>query len=303
MRIVRIVLIGLGIVLVAGILYLFVLYLDNEEESTAQLSPQLELAQMRVTNFSVGRVDMDMNVNIKNPTAVNLHVDSLYYSVMIEGQEVAGTIYPDPLQIEAGQDRRVSFPFTVYYSRLQSLDQWEEKGRGTVQYTLNVALFTDAELLPDNQFYLQLTERRPLPRVPEIKVADMKMEDSDNSGAVVQVETYVVNENVFALELENMDYSLRVGDYQAMEGQKPETIRIAAKDTAFMQVPVELSSGKLAGKLQDDIQQGNDRAYFFSLNAKLLSDADMLEESELAMTTTGRLEELGDVDEAQVIEE
>jgi LEA14-like dessication related protein len=303
MRIMRIVLIGLGIVLVAGILYLFVLYLDSDEESTAQLSPQLELAQMRVTNFSVGRVDMNMNVNIKNPTAVSLHVDSLYYTVMIEGQEVASTIYPGPLHIQAGQDTRVSFPFTVYYSRLQSLDQLEEEGRDTVLYTLNAVLFTDAELLPDDQFNLQLTERRPLPRVPEIKVADMNMEDPDNSGAVMQVKTYVVNENMFALELENMDYSLRVGDHQAMEGQKPESIRIAAKDTAFIQVPVELSSGKLAGKLQDDIRQGSDQAYFFSLNAKLLSDADMLEESELAMTTTGRLEELGGVDEEHVIEE
>jgi LEA14-like dessication related protein len=304
MRIMRIILIGIGVALLAGILYLFVLYLDSDEETTEQLSPQLELAHMQVTNLSAERADMDMNVIIENPTPVDFNIDSLYYTVMIEGHEVARTTYPDPIHIEADQNTRVSFPFTVYYSRLQSLlDQLEEEGRDTVLYTIDATLFTDAVLLPDDQFDLKLEERLPLLRIPELRVTNLNIEDLDFSGAVIQVETYVVNENVFAVGFENMDYSLQVGDNQAIEGHKPEPLRIGAKDTALIRMPVEVNFGEMGRGLLDYIREGGDLPYFFSLNAKLVSDAEMLEESELAMTATGRLEELGEVAEEHVIEE
>lgn len=304
MKIVRIILIGIGVILLAALLYMFVISLVTDEELGEQAVPQLKLAQMQVTNLTADRADMDMNMVIENPAPVGLNIDSLYYTILIEGHEVTKTTYPDPLHIEANQNTRVSLPLTIYYDKLQSLlDQLEEEGRDTVVYTIDATIFTDAALIPDDQLNLQVEERLPLIRVPEVKVTDLSIEDLNFSGAVIQVETYIVNENVFALGFENMDYSFRVGDNEAIEGHRAEPVRIAAKDTAFIRVPVEVDFGEMGRGFIDYIREGGDLPYNYSLNARLVSDAEILEDSEIALNVTGTLEELGEVAEEHIREE
>lgn len=304
MRVGKVIIIGVGIILLAGIIYLAITFLGSDDGIKERVVPQLELAQMQVTNLTAERADMNMNVIIDNPAPVGLSIDSLDYTIFIEGQEVAKTTYPDPVQIEASQNTKVSLPLTVYYDKLQSvLDQLEEEGRDSVVYTINATLFTDADLIPDDRINLEVEERLPLVRIPEIKVTDLSIEDLDFSGAVIQVETYIVNKNVFAMGFEDMHYSLQLGDNEALEGHKPEPVRIEAKDTAVMRVPVELDFGEMGRGLLDYLREGGDLPYDFSLQTKLISDTHILEDSDMNMKVTGTLDELGEVVEGQMNEE
>lgn len=303
MRVGKVIIIGIGIVILAGILYLAISFLGSDNGIKERVVPQLELADMQVTNLTAERADMDMNMIIDNPAPVGIKIDSLYYTIFIEGHEVASTTYPDPLQIESGQRTKVSLPLTVYYDKLQSLlDELEEEGRDTVQYTLDAILFIYAALIPD-EINLTVEERLPLVRIPDIRVTDLSIEDISLSGAVIQVATYVVNRNVFSMGFEDIHYSLVLGDNEPMEGHKPEPVRIEAKDTAFIQMPVELDFGNMGRGLLDYIREGGDLPYNFSLRTRLVSDAHMLEESEMNMQVTGTLDELGDVVEGQLNEE
>lgn len=298
------IIIGIGIVLLAGILYLAITFLGSDDGIKEQVVPHLEFADMQVTNLTAERADMDLNMIIDNPAPVGINIDSLYYTIFIEGYEVVKTTYPDPIQIEANQNTRVSLPLTIYYDKLQSvLVQLEEEGRDSVVYTINAILITDAALIPDDRIKLEVKKRLPLVRIPEIKVTDLNVENISFSGAVIQVETYVVNRNVFSMGFEDMHYSLILGDNEPVEGHKPEPVTIEAKDTAFIQVPVELDFGEMGRGLLDYIRKGGDLPYNFSLRTKLASDTHILEESEMNMQVTGTLDELGEVVEEQLNEE
>lgn len=304
MRIGKVVIIGVGIILLAGILYLTITFLGSDDGIKEQVVPQMEFADMQLTNLTADRADMDMNMIIDNPAPVGLNIDSLYYTIFIEGHEVVKTTYPDSLQIEANQNTRISLPLTIYYDKLQSvLDQLEEEGRDSVVYTIDATLFTDADLIPDDRINLEVEKRLPLVRIPDVKVTDLSIEDISFSGAVIQIETYVINRNVFSMGFEDMHYSLVLGENEPMEGYKPEPLTIEAKDTAFIQMPVELDFGDMGRGLLDYIREGSDLPYNFSLRTKLVSDTHILEESEMNMQVTGTLDELGDVVEGQLNDE
>lgn len=107
----------------------------SDKDIKDKVIPQLQLAQMQVTNLTADQADVRVNMIIDNPAPVGLDIDSLYYTVFIEGNEVVKTTYPDPLHIEGSGNTTVSLPLTIYYDKLQSvLDKLEEEGRDSVVY-------------------------------------------------------------------------------------------------------------------------------------------------------------------------
>lgn len=111
----RTVLIGIGVVFLAGILYLVITFQRSDKDIKDKVIPQLQLAQMQVTNLTADQADVRVNMIIDNPAPVGLDIDSLYYTVFIEGNEVVKTTYPDPLHIEGSGNTTVSLPLTIYY--------------------------------------------------------------------------------------------------------------------------------------------------------------------------------------------
>lgn len=298
------IMLGVGVLILAGALYLFINFQRSGKDVKEQVVPQLQLAQMQVTNLTADRAEIQMNMIIDNPTPVGLDIDSLYYTIYIEDNEVVKTTYPDPLHIEGSGNTTVSLPLTIYYDKLQSvLKKLEEEGKDSVVYKINAILHTDLALIPKDKFDLEVEKKMPLIRAPEIKVTDIRIDKLDFSGAVVQVEAFVVNENVYPLGFENMDYSFQIDDNETMEGHKSETVKVEAKDSTTIAIPVEVNFKEMGKGLIDLIKEGGDLQYTFNLRAKLVSDAHFLKEGEMTLNATGKLNELADVAKEQISEE
>lgn len=296
--------VGVGVVILAGALYLIINFQRSGKDVKEQVIPQLQLAQMQVTNLTADRANVRMNMIIDNPTPVGLDIDSLYYTVYIEGNEVVKTTYPDPLHIEGSGNTTVSLPLTIYYDKLQSvLKKLEEEGKDSVVYKVNAILHTDLALIPKEKFDLEVEKKMPLIRAPEIKVTDIRVDKLNFSGAVIQVKSFIVNKNVFSLGFENMDYSFQIEDNEIMEGHKSEKVKIEPKDSATIAIPVELNFKEMGKGLVDLIKEGGDLQYNFNLRTKLVSDAHFLEEGEMTLNATGKLNELAEVAKEQISEE
>lgn len=300
----KIIFLGIGIVLLAGIVFLIIFFQRSDEELAERVVPQLRFAHMQITNLNAEQADMRMHMVIDNPAPVGINIDSLYYTIFIEGNEVASTTYPDPLQIDASDSTSVSLPLTVYYDQLQSvLDALEEEGRDSVVYSVNATLFTDADIIPGDEFDLEVEKEMPLVRIPEIRVTDIGIEDLDFSGAVIQVETLIMNENVFSFGFENMHYSFQLEDNETLEGHKNEPVQVGAKDTASLRVPVEINFKEMGKGLVDLIREGGELSYDFNLRTELISDTHLLKDSQISLNASGEIREMGEVAREQMNEE
>ena len=292
----KIILSIIGVVLLFGLIYLIVRFQQSDKELADYVMPQIQLAQMQITSLTADRADMQLDVVIDNPAPMGLHIDSLYYIVSIEDNEVVASTYPDAVQIEANDTTTISLPLTIYYDTLQSvLEALEQQGKDSVVYKVNATIFSDMDIIPKDSFDVEVEKLLPLIRIPEINVTDLSVEDIGFSGATIVVEALVDNKNIFPFSFENIHYSLQIEDNEAIEGNKPEAINIPAKDTAQVTIPVEIDFGEMGKGLIDLIRKGDDLTYDFILKTVLISDEHILQESEITLHATGSLEELKDV--------
>ena len=292
----KIILSIIGVVLLFGLIYLIVRFQQSDKELADYVMPQIQLAQMQITSLTAERADMQMNVVIDNPAPMGLHIDSLYYIVSIEDNEVVASTYPDAVQLEANDTTTISLPLTIYYDTLQSvLEALEQQGKDSVVYKINATIFSDMDIIPKDSFDIEVEKLLPLIRIPEINVTDLSVEDIGFSGATIVVEALVDNKNVYAFRFEDIHYSLQIENNEAIEGNKPEAINIPAKDSAQVTIPVEIDFGEMGKGLIDLIRKGDDLTYDFILKTALISDEHILQESEITLHATGSLEELKDV--------
>lgn len=290
----------MGAVIVVGIFYLILTFQQSDKEMEEYVVPQLEYAQMQLTRLTAEKADMNMNMIIDNPAPIALNIDSLYYTISIEGNEVVATTYPDSLQIDANDTTMVSLPLTIYYDKLKSvLDRLEQEGRDSATYKVNATIYAENDIIPKDKFNLEVEKVLPVIRTMEVDVTNLSIEDLDFSGATIVVEALVENKNPFPSGFKDMHYSLQIEDNEAVEGSKPGTVKIPAKDTATVSIPVEIDFKEMGKSLIDLIKKGDELSYDFSLRTALVSDEHILEESEVLLKAAGKLRNLKDAAEGQ----
>lgn len=279
----------------AGVLYLVINMRRSDKKIADYVVPELKLAQMKITNLTAEKADMKMNLLIDNKAPVGLSIDSLFYTVAIEGQEIARTTYPDSLRLEARDSTTLELPLTLYHDKLADvLKGLEQQGRDSALYTVNATIFTDMALIPKDKLNLKVEKRLPLIRILEIHVTDIKMKDVGLKGATMVVETSVKNKNGFPIRFTDMNYRVQVDNNGWMEGSKPGTVNIPAKATTTLTIPMEIELKEMGKNVLDLIRKGTNVHYDFRMNTKLASDAQVLQDSKIALSSSGKLKTVVD---------
>ncbi|MGV3586019.1 MAG: LEA type 2 family protein [Adhaeribacter sp.] len=279
----------------AAVVYGVVNFKKSDKKIVDYVVPELKLAQIQVTNLTAEKADMKMNMLLDNPGPVGFSLDSLFYTVSIEGNEIARTTYPDSLRLEARDSTTVELPLTIYHDKLADLlKRLEQEGRDSATYAINATIFTDMALIPKDKLNMKIEKRLPVIRIPEIKVTDIKMKDVGLRGATMVVETSIKNKNVYPMRFTDMNYRVQVDNNGWMEGSKPGTINIPAKSTAPLTIPLEIKLKEMGKNALDLIRKGTDVHYDLRMNTKLASDAQVLKESKISLTSSGKLKTVVD---------
>ncbi|MCC9137421.1 LEA type 2 family protein [Pontibacter silvestris] len=280
----------IGLVALAGIIYMVIKFKSSDKEVADYVVPELQVANMQVTNLTANKAEMNMSMVMDNPAPVGINIDSLHYVIYIEDNEVARTTYPDSLQIEANDTTAFSLPLTVYYNKLQSvLNNLEEQGKDSANYRVNATIFTDMAIIPKDKLNLDIEKRLPLVRPPEIEVADIGVEDVGFSGATLKTEIIVTNKNAFSFGFRDMYYAVQLDNNESVEGSKPGTVNIPAKGSTSVTIPAEINFKEMGKNLIDLIRKGDDIQYSFNMNTELISDSEVLENSKIKLSSSGKL--------------
>lgn len=276
-------------VLAAG-LYLVMNKKGSGKEVADYVVPEIQLAQMQLTNLTAEKAEMNMNMLINNPAPVGLSIDSLHYVIYIEANEVARTTYPDAVRIEANDSSNISLPLTLYYDKLESVIQkLEQQGKDSVTYKVDATIFTDMALIPKDKLNMSVEKQLPLIRIPEVEIKDLDVNDLGLSGATLNVEALVKNKNVFPISFRDMDYSVEIEDNDPVEGHKQGTVHIPAKGSATITIPAELNLKEMGKSLVDLIRKGDEVSYNFDMNTEMVSDSEIMEDSKIKLNASGKL--------------
>jgi LEA14-like dessication related protein len=283
--------------------YAVLKFRQSDKKVADYIVPKLTLTQMQLTNLTAERADVKMKMIIDNPAPIGFSIDSLYYVVSIADQEVARTTYPDSLRLEAKDSTEVSLPLTLYYDKLKDLtDRLANQGQDSVVYRVNATIFSKTKLIPKDKFNLKVEKRLPLVTVPDVKITNLKVQDLKLQGATLQVEAAVRNRNVFALGMKDLRYTVQIEDNEAVEGNKPGTINIPAQGSANFTIPVQLTFREMGKTVLDLIREGKDVNYNLKLKTELISESDILQNSNINLTSSGKLKTVLDAVKEKVEE-
>ena len=84
----QIILSAIAILVVAGIVFLIVRYQQPDNSLAKDILPELKVVNIQVLNLTGEQAEMAMNMVIDNPAPFGVKLDSLYYTLFIEDNEV-----------------------------------------------------------------------------------------------------------------------------------------------------------------------------------------------------------------------
>lgn len=108
---------------------------------------------------------------------------------------------------------------------------------------------------------------------PEYMLSEVRFVDIDMERMRLEVDLEVTNPNYLALEFDNVNYQLQVDGARVLSGSLKDTLKVPAKGSVTVTIPLELELGKLAnGALGVMLKQQVD----YALSAQLKSTLPIL---------------------------
>ena len=214
------------------------------ESELERRRPTAEVVGARVAGLSFDAARLELDVRVDNPNPVGVDLAGLDYAVALEGRRILSGERERRLAIPADAARTLSLPIDVAFADAAGL--LDEVGPGdTAAYAVELGLALDVPLLGRQRVPVRAEGRMPVPRAPEIRVADLRLDRLDWSGARLVFALAVHNPNTFGFALERLDYALRVeGTEWASAGAEPGT-RVPARGSATVALPFSVDFGSI----------------------------------------------------------
>lgn len=274
-----------------GITYLI---LTREDQTLGSyVLPELQVARIQLKNLTDDKADLELMMIINNKVPVELTLDSLQYSFLIDSNQVVKSTYPNSIHLNKNDSSFFSLPLTIYYKKLRSvIKKIEQQGKDSANYKIKATVYSDTFPFPNDQVDLEVEKRRPLIHPPVIQIVELGVGKVSLSGTTINVKVSVHNRNNYSVAFKYLQYSLQLADNEALKGQKEEIINIPGKKETIFEIPVEIDLGEAGESLISLIKEGDELTYKIMLNGTLVSKVPAIDGSKIEIVTSGEINEI-----------
>lgn len=206
--------------------------------------PKVSVAGVTLDSLDFERVGLAVKLKVDNPNPVGIDLAGVDYDFILADHSFVKGKTRDGLRIDANQASHVTFPvsltFDEVYRTLQSLTDRDE-----VPYRIKTGLTLKVPLIGTYRHPVTVNGSLPLPKRPDIALADFSLDRLSLSGADMILKVAVDNPNDFALDLDKIDYALSVDGQRWVSGSKQGIGHIAKKGKGTIELPVTISFSEL----------------------------------------------------------
>ncbi len=247
MRTLRTAVAVLGLVSLSGCAFLTALLADVISR------PTLHFERAELKNISFDGLTLGLHWRVDNPNDVGIKLASIGYGLTIDGHALARGENNRGLELAPNGSSQVELPLSVRFVDLgQALAALYQKrevpwgadghfGFGTPAGVIKVPFQTQGKL--------------PVPRLPRLHLAGARVTNLTLTGATLQVDVDVANQNNFPLPLGALDYRLQAAGRQVATGQtRPPSV--AASQTGRITIPVRIDFARAGRALYDALRSG-----------------------------------------------
>ncbi|CAA9888398.1 conserved hypothetical protein [Candidatus Methylobacter favarea] len=285
----------LGLLVVTGLLLLGYVgwNLRNAEGEGIHLLPALKVAAINNVNIESERIKMTSKIILSNSLPINIKTKRLDYSIFIDSIKVAESSYTKPILIHSSDTTVIEVPIEILKEPMaRLLKHFEKHKTKTADHTFKAAIKVDFPVVGEKEFTMAFSKRLPVFRLPKMETEDVDVNALGFDESKIDLVAQVSNPNLFPLKMKDGRYSFTVDNDIIMEGRLEKIIAIPAKGSSSVSMHLDLKTTKMGKFLWKMLFDKAGTPFKINFRCKLLSDNNMLKNSNMIFNITGTLDEL-----------
>jgi len=201
--------------------------------------PQITFDSLGTRDMSLLEGTLLFRFNVNNPNPVGIHLDDILYDLDINGRRFISSRLNQGVRLAASGSSMMEIPVTVNY-----LDMFDSLAQFMRSDVLNYRLSGSAGVGPLRIPY-RTSGNLDVPKIPDITVENIAIDSLSFSGATLRLSLGMANANAFAMKMDGLEYTARLGDVELAKGTARQIAPLAANGRSTMAVDVNLDFMKL----------------------------------------------------------
>lgn len=202
--------------------------------------PEVRAVHPRITGIDFTGITMAFDVDVYNPNVFAIRAPRLRYALDVEGSRLFGSETTSPINLPKNKTGMLSFP--VYISYLDLIQTYQALAHAPeAHYNLTGGL-----LFPVVGRTLELPFSHegtfPILRPPTFSDVSVHLGEVSPAGTRIDINALAKNPNVFSLGIENLGYTLKLGDLQIADVSATAGQTLGAGQTAPVHLSAEAST-------------------------------------------------------------
>jgi len=206
-------------------------------------TPDVKLEAVTVENFSLFKQTLVPEFEITNPNPFAAHIKKIEYSLKFNSREVINDVVEQGILLKSGKTRIVKVPITIkHLDMFSSIEEFTSSSNGT--YDLSGTIEIGTFNIPYRK-----TGVITIPKPPTISLEHIRINALSFLGAELILETSLTNTNSFPVDVNKLDYILRLGKTDFIVGSTENVPPIEKNNSSYFNIPVKidlLKTGKAA---------------------------------------------------------
>jgi LEA14-like dessication related protein len=228
-----------------------------QEVLTSVDKPTAQFRAVDIDQLAADAVTLAVQIDVINPYSFDLPLTGADYTISAYGQQFIAGGLDTPTRIPARDRATVTFRPKVPYDRVLSVLTQVRPG-SMLPYDLSVDVQTDRAAV--NAFIptIRTDGELPIPAVPNVRVADIAIDQLDLRSVDATVKLNVTNTNAFRVGLDRLGYQLQLGGVEVADASLNRALDLPEGDAGTVEIPLRFSPMQMGMAMFNLLQ--NDQA-------------------------------------------
>jgi len=256
------------------------------EKHADTIRPTVQIIGTRLANINFDQADIifDLAIENRNPIAINLA--GLDYDFKVENQSLISGESTQVINLKASATSPLQLPVTLKFDELKKLPDeiWKQDN---VAYDLNTTVYVMLPVIGKYAVPASKKGELPVPRVPNIQLKDIKLNNLSFTAAELIAQVEVNNPNNFSLDIKNFNYQLNINQKNWGQGNLTQAGTIPGKGKGVINIPLQLDLMSMGSTMFSMLQSHSPLEYQLTGKATVDTGIDLMRNYSLPLDISG----------------
>lgn len=251
------------------------------------IKPTAKITSMRLANIDFDQADLVFDLDVDNKNPIDLNLAGLDYDLKIANQSLVSGVTAKAVKIKASSISAVELPITLKFDDLKKLpgELWKQDN---FAYQLDTIFNVTLPVIGNYAIPLSKSGELPVPKIPQIKIKDVKIKNLSFSTAELIAQVEVNNPNAFKLDMSNLNYQLKVNKQKWGQGNITQITSIPEKGKGIIEIPIKLDIFSVGQSVYKVLLNKSAIEYELNGNATIDTGLEMLRDYNLPLDVKGK---------------